>query len=131
LNVFVDSGYYLARLIPQDQWHRAAVRAVVPGMRFYTSSLVINETVTFLQRRGFYSASLDFLNQIRANEAVEIIFPDSILQSTAWDLFEKWGGSGASAVDCVSFAIMKRYGIRKAFTFDDHFRGVGFEILKG
>ena len=99
-------------------------------MRFYTSSLVINETITLLQRRGFYSAALEFLAQTRANEEPEIVFPDSALQSAGWDLFEKWGGSGASAVDCVSFAIMKRHGIRKAFTFDDLFRTPGFEILK-
>ncbi len=130
MNVFVDSGYYLARLIPHDQWHRAALRAVAPGMRFFTSSLVINETITLLQRRGFFSASLEFLEQTRSNEDVEVVYPDSALQSTAWDLFGQWGGSGASAVDCVSFAIMKRHGIRKAFTFDDHFRKPGFEILK-
>jgi predicted nucleic acid-binding protein len=131
LNVFVDSGYYLARLMPHDQWHSAALRAVRPGMRFFTSSLVVNETITLLQRRGFHSAALEFLGQTRSNEELEIIFPDAVLQSAGWDLFEKWGGAGASAVDCVSFAIMKRYGIRRAFTFDDHFRGPGFEILNG
>jgi predicted nucleic acid-binding protein len=116
--------------MPHDQWHRAALRAVVPGMRFVTSSLVVNETITLLQRRGFFSGSLDFLDQTRSNEELEIILPDSILQSAGWDLFKQWGGSGASAVDCVSFAIMKRHGIRRAFTFDDHFRAPGFEILK-
>lgn len=117
--------------MPQDQWHRAALRAVAPGMRFFTSSLVVNETITLLQRRGFFSASLEFLEQVRSNEHLEIVFPDAALQAAGWDLFEKWGGSGASAVDCLSFAIMKRHGIRKAFTFDDHFRKPGFEILKG
>jgi uncharacterized protein len=130
VNVFVDSGYYLARLMPQDQWHRASLRAVVPGMRFFTSSLVVNETITLLQRRGYYSAALEFLEQVRSNEELEIVYPDSALQSAGWDLFGQWGGSGASAVDCVSFAIMKRHGIRKGFTFDDHFRKPGFEILK-
>lgn len=47
----------------------------------------------------------------------------------AWDLFSRWGGSGASAVDCASFAIMRRFGIRRVFTFDKHFRTAGFEIL--
>ena len=107
--------------MPQDQWHRSALRAVRPGMRFYTSSLVLNETVTLLHRRGFHSAAVEFLAQTRSNEELEIVFPDSVLQSAGWDLFEKWGASGANAVDCVSFAIMKRYAMRKAFTFDDHF----------
>jgi predicted nucleic acid-binding protein len=45
-------------------------------------------------------------------------------------LFHKYGGAGASPVDCVSFAIMNRFSIRRAFTFDSHFASAGFEILK-
>lgn len=48
----------------------------------------------------------------------------------AWDLFHRWGGSGANPVDCASFAIMRRMDIKKAFTFDRHFRTAGFAILR-
>jgi predicted nucleic acid-binding protein len=30
----------------------------------------------------------------------------------------------------VSFAVMRKLAIRKAFTFDEHFRLAGFEILR-
>ena len=33
-----------------------------------------------------------------------------------------------SLVDMVSFEIMRRAGIRSAFTFDDHFPRFGFDI---
>jgi predicted nucleic acid-binding protein len=33
-----------------------------------------------------------------------------------------------SLVDCVSFEIMRRTGIRKAFAFDHHFKDYGYEI---
>jgi predicted nucleic acid-binding protein len=33
-----------------------------------------------------------------------------------------------SLVDCVSFEVMRRTGIRKAFTFDHHFRDYGYEV---
>lgn len=36
---------------------------------------------------------------------------------------------GASIVDHVSFAVMRRLGLSKAFTNDRHFRGAGFETL--
>ena len=98
-------------------------------MTFVTTSLVINETISLLQSRGFLSAALQFLEGIRRGEA-QILYPDAALQREAWDLFGQWVGSGASAVDCVSFAVMKREGIRKAFTFDSHFRAAGFEILE-
>jgi uncharacterized protein len=129
MRVFTDTSYYIARVMPMDQWHKAAVKAVRPGMTFFTSSLVINETISLLQARGYFSAALTFLDRIRQSEDVQIFYPDPALQAAAWDLFGEWGGSGANAVDCVSFALMKQMGIRRAFTFDSHFRTAGFEVL--
>jgi predicted nucleic acid-binding protein len=127
----VDTAYYIARVMPRDQRHKAAAKAVRPGMTFFTSSLVVNETISLLQARGHFSAALTFLDHVRRSEDVQILYPDPILQAEAWELFGEWGSSGANAVDCVSFAMMKRMGIRRAFTFDDHFRAAGCEILTG
>jgi len=129
VRVFVDTSYYVARMMPRDQWHRASIKAVKPGMIFFTSSLVINETISLLQSRGYFSAALTFLERARRNEEVQIVHPDPALQAEAWDLFGRWGSSGANAVDCVSFATMARLGIRKAFAFDAHFRTAGFDTL--
>jgi hypothetical protein len=99
-------------------------------MAFFTSSLVINEVISLLQARGYLSAALTFLERIRRSGDVHILYPDSALQAEAWDQFGKWAGSGANAVDCTSFALMRQLGIRRAFTFDAHFRMAGFEVLK-
>jgi predicted nucleic acid-binding protein len=129
VRIFVDTSYYIARMMPRDQWHRASTRAVKPGMIFFTSSLVINETISLLQARGYFSAALTFLERARRNEDVQVVYPDPALQAEAWDLFGRWGSAGANAVDCVSFAVMARLGIRKAFAFDAHFRTAGFATL--
>lgn len=39
------------------------------------------------------------------------------------------GRRSLSLVDCVSFAAMRQYGIREAFTFDCHFGEHGFSCL--
>lgn len=130
MQVFIDTSYYIARLVARDQWHEKAKRAVKPELRLITSSLVINETISLLQARGMYSAALTFLREIRTRPGTHIIYVDAVLQSEAWDLFSRWGSSGANAVDCTSFAIMRSLAIKKAFTFDRHFRHVGFEILR-
>ena len=129
MRVFVDTSYYVARVQPRDQWRAAAGKAVKPDMTFFTSSMVINETVSLLQSRGDLSTALAFLEQVRGNDEVQIIHPDATLQGEAWNLFGRWAASGANAVDCVSFAIMHRFGIRKAFTFDAHFLAPGFDTL--
>ena len=130
MTAFVDTSFYIARIMPRDQWHDKALRAVRPGMTFFTSALVINETISLLQARGFFSAAISFLREARLSEGVSIIYPDAVLQSEGWDLFARWGPAGANAIDCVSFAMMRKLSIRKAFTFDGHFRTAGFDILR-
>ena len=95
-----------------------------------TTSLIVNETASLLQSRGFFSMALDFLQRIRGGE-IEIVYPEADLQRVGWDLLLSHGGSGANAVDCTSFALMKQRRIRLAYTFDDHFRDAGFETLLG
>jgi predicted nucleic acid-binding protein len=47
----------------------------------------------------------------------------------AWLAYERGEAESAGIVDQVSFAIMRRLGISKAFSSDRHFRMVGFETL--
>jgi hypothetical protein len=77
---FVDTSSFIARIAASDQRNRGAIKAERPGMRMITSSPVVNETVSLLQRRGMLSAALEFLQ---------------ILQAECWDLLYGWAGSGA------------------------------------
>jgi len=130
MTAFVDTSFYIARIMARDQWHEKALRAVRPNISFFTSALVINETISLLQARGFFSAAVGFLRETRLGGGVSIIYPDAVLQSDGWDLFARWGPAGANAIDCVSFAVMRKLSIRKAFSFDEHFRTAGFDILR-
>ena len=131
MKVFVDTGYYYARIDRSDQYHERARRAAKPGMVFVTSNLVVNETLALLQKRRHLSAAWAFLTDLRASAPppVEVVHVDGPLQAQAWELFHRWSRSGATPVDGASFAVMRALSIRKAFTFDRHFRGAGFEIL--
>lgn len=129
MTVFIDTGYFIAFLIPRDQWFGVAERSACGDFRAVTSSLVVNETASLLQARGLFSTALAWLTAILQDRDTQIVYVDAVLQSEAWDLYHRWGGSGANPVDCASFAIMRRMNIKKAFTFDPHFRTAGFEIL--
>lgn len=129
MRVFVDTSYFIALLLPGDQWHSGAHRYPIVEAAAYTSSLVINETISLMESRGYLSSALEFLRRSRESDEVRVVHVDPVLQAKGWDLLNRWGGSGANAIDCVSFAVMESFSIRKALTFDQHFRTAGFEIL--
>jgi len=129
VTVFLDTGYFVAFLVPRDQWFRKAVDAARTDLRAVTSSLVVNETVSLLQARGLLSTALAWLSGIRADPKTLIIYVDAPMQVEGWSLFHRYAGSGANAIDCTSFAVMRSLNIKQAFTFDQHFRAAGFEIL--
>ncbi len=131
MHAFIDTSYFYARMVQNDQWHRRAKKAAaIPNLVAVTSSLVVNETASLLQAKGRFSAALTFLRGIRSSPDARIIHVDPVLQAEAWDLFGKWGAMGANMVDCSSFAIMRSLSLKKAFTFDEHFRAAGFDILR-
>jgi len=129
MTAFVDSSFYIATIVKGDQWAEAARTAPIQDARLVTSSLVVNETAAFLQAKGFSSAAIQFLSEARASDRVQLITVDAVLQAEAWDLFARWAGIGASPVDCASFAIMRKFGMKRALTFDKYFAAAGFEIL--
>ena len=45
-------------------------------------------------------------------------------------LFDAYTDKKWSFTDCVSYAVMKRLGIREAFALDDDFRQFGFVSVK-
>ena len=60
---------------------------------------------------------------------VDVAFVDADTHRIAVAVFS--GGVGASLVDCVSFEVMRRRGITRAFAFDRHFADAGFELVPG
>ena len=89
MTVFVDTGYFIALMIPLDQWHRAAARLATAGVPLATSSQVIGETISLLQIRGHFSLALEFLANLRQEVALKIVYPDAALQMAAWDDFKR------------------------------------------
>ena len=129
MTAFVDTSFFVALVVKRDRWHARAINAAEPGMLLFTSSLIVNETISLLQSRGYFSDALLFLRETRRNERLTILYPDPPLQARAWDGFARWGAYGANAIDCTSFTLMKSYSIRDVLTFDQHFSMAGFNVV--
>jgi predicted nucleic acid-binding protein len=130
--IFVDTGAFLARHLARDEHHESARRAwdelASTGWRVYTSNFVLDETFTLLARWVSYDFAAERADAILASTSLEILRPDAADEVSALDLFRKFGDQQVSFTDCVSFALMKRSGIARAFAFDRHFVHAGFEL---
>ena len=92
-----------------------------------TTNYVLVETATLLQSRLGIGAVRDFVAGVVPVLSVEWVEPDvheaglaAMLAANRREL---------SFVDCVSFEVMRRLGIRRAFALDEHFREQGFEVV--
>lgn len=131
--IFVDTGAFLARWIARDEFHDHAVAtwkqlATLPD-RPATSSFVVDETLTLLGRRAGHGFAAARARELYASEALTILRPEEADERAAVDLFERFADQRVSFTDCVSFALMNRYRIERAFTFDRHFVLAGFQAI--
>jgi uncharacterized protein len=130
--IFVDTGAFLARYLPRDEHHVKATRSwkalVRRDWKCYTSNFVLDETFTLLARRSSYSFAAERARAIYASKALQILRPAPDDEHEALLLFEKYADQEISFTDCVSFVLMKRQRVRRAFAFDRHFKDAGFEL---
>ena len=130
--IFVDTGAFLARYVRRDQHHHRASEgwATIARRRWrcVTSNFVLDETFTLLARRASYRFAAERARNIMASEILEVLRPTAEDELRALELFEKYADQRVSFTDCVSFVLMRRSRIERAFSFDGHFSRAGFMI---
>jgi predicted nucleic acid-binding protein len=129
--IFVDTGAFLARYLKRDGHHASAVRAWKElgkqTVRCFTSNFVLDETFTLLARRSDYSFAAERARILYSSKMLAVLRPDGETELDAVDLFEKFADQQVSFTDCVSFALMRKQGLKRVFGYDDHFARAGFE----
>jgi uncharacterized protein len=128
--IFVDTGAFLALYSTRDQYHREA-STIFPSLPrpFSTSNHVVDELATLLGRIAGYRYAADRVDDLYASASIEVV-PSTLDDEVAairW--MRKYADKEIGFTDCISFAMMRRLGIRRAFTFDRHFHDAGFQIL--
>ncbi len=131
MRCFVDTSAFIALLNADDEAHARAAsrwrRLLSDDVDLLTSNYVALETFTLSQRRMGIAAARDFHHVLLP--VVSMIWVDEEVHNTAASFVILSRKRGVSVVDYVSFEIMRRLGIDKAFAYDRHFRDQGFELL--
>ena len=129
--VFVDAVGLLALWNDDDQWHHAARGAFVPisdgRTALVTTPFILAECGNAASRTPF-RAEADRL-RLEFEAAETLIWPTEADWHQAWSAYQRGEADAAGIVDHISFIVMRRLGVAKAFTNDRHFRAAGFETM--
>lgn len=128
--IFVDTGAFLGLYRKRDQHHKQAVDLwdeLEPP--FVTSSHITAELATLLARQIGWLEAVDRVTDLYESPTIDVIASDREDELEALRWMRKYADQRVSFTDCVSFALMRRHRIRRAFTFDRHFRLAGFEVI--
>ncbi len=131
MRIFVDTSALLAVIDRDDRFHPSASRfweqQLSGPAAFLTSNYVVLEATALVQNRlGIAAVSLlheEILPVIRQEWVDPPLHQRAVaalLAARRWDV---------SLVDYTSFELMRRSGLRTAFTFDRHFAEQGFEVV--
>jgi len=131
MNVFVDTSAFLAVLDRSDERHAAARRIwaelLEAGRTLVSHNYILVETSAVLARRIGMDAVRVFERDIVP--VLSLLWVSREIHEAAVGAHLAAGRRGLSLVDCASFEVMRRTGLRKVFAFDPHFVESGFEPL--
>ncbi len=129
--VFLDTVGLLALWNRRDQWHVAAKTAFAKQAelrtRLVTTSTVLLECGNAAARTSFRQSVVVLRNQLF--DGGDLLEPTLEDISQAWVAYGHGEADQAGIVDHISFVVMRRYGLARAFSNDQHFRAAGFETL--
>lgn len=130
--VFVDTSALYALVDTEDNNHQQAVDCLHLIAQFHFPIWVTNCTIVechrcILQSLGSRTGLLFLENIYDAGVPIERAL--EIDEQQARNYLQRFCDQNISYTDGISFAVMKRLGIGKAFTFDWHFRLLGFVTI--
>ena len=133
MRLFVDTSAWLALNDKNDQYHDEAVSKITKvrqqKIQLVTSEYVFDESVTIIRYRISHKAAVAFGDALMSSNVASIEDITYEERLKAWVLFKKYRDKDLSFTDCTSFALMVKLKLQKAFSFDDHFKQVGFELF--
>jgi predicted nucleic acid-binding protein len=128
--VFLDTGAIYALADVKDIDH-AAVRAIYDDQQhtFVLHDLILVEAFSLLTKRLHKQAAFRTVEAFRLSTRVvkTSLTPD--LLEAGWKRCRRFADKEWDWVDCVSFELMERRGVREALSFDRHFAQAGFTLL--
>jgi predicted nucleic acid-binding protein len=120
---FVDTGAWYAAYVPTDPAH-AAIEPLIDcaTTRLITTDFVLAESLTLLRARNEQQRAIRLGRDLLAQGPAEMVHLTPRDLEQAFLVFSTYLDKARSFVDCTSYIVMQRLGIREAIALDQHFR---------
>ena len=132
--VLVDTAAWLGVFHRRDQYHAEAAaelrRLRLQRVPLVVTNLILAEVHVHLLYGVGAARAADHLVTLKSDPFIEEVFADRALQDAAMrEWIGRYRNQSFTLTDAISFAVMRREGIQRAFTFDQHFMVAGFETI--
>ncbi len=131
--LFVDTSGFFALLVVKDPQHgiaeRILRRAQGEKRRLITTDYVLDEITTLLKTRGAAELVEPLFERVFQSQACRVEWTSEARFGKVRAFFRKHSDQDWSFTDCLSFCVMKEFGLREALTTDSHFKQAGFVAL--
>ncbi|MBI4690323.1 MAG: type II toxin-antitoxin system VapC family toxin [Nitrospirae bacterium] len=128
----MDTSYVLALFNTSDEFHSKAVElkylTSTPNT-VITTEAVLLEIGNALSKQNLRQKCSDFIKGFYETENIQVIPITTALIKEGLEFFDKRHDKEWGLIDCISFVVMKKHGIRYALAADDHFIQAGFKAL--
>jgi predicted nucleic acid-binding protein len=129
--IYVDTSAFFAIVNTEDPDHESAMETwaqlIGADEKLMCNNYVLVESIALIQRRVNMESVSILHNDIIP--FMEIEWLDESLHNAIVKLVLTTNRRKLSLVDLSSFDTMRRHKINTAFTFDNHFREQGFDII--
>lgn len=128
--IFLDTLFVVALVNRRDQYHRQATELSerFEGHPLLTTDAVLLEIGNALAK-GYKREAVEIIEGFLNSDETEIVHLTPELFQQAFELYQTYQDKEWGLIDCVSFVVMRKRGIRQALTFDRHFAQAGFQVL--
>ena len=124
--IFLDTGFLFALVSRRDAHHRRVVdvfrdfRNARLADVLLTTNHVVAETITLTLKSGHDKAE-NLGDQLYSEKLARIHWATPDEERAAFDFFKRHKDQTYNIVDCLSFVVMEKLGIREALAVDSDF----------
>jgi predicted nucleic acid-binding protein len=125
--VLLDASFWIALRDAREPFHgraRQLTQELLAARTFFVfTSFILGETHAYFSRSALLRAQI--LDDAQKNPVMRWEAVSPVDETAAIELLRRHRDKCYSFCDAVSFVLMRRLGIRRVATFDDHFRQIG------